>query len=190
MQYRIIDDFISEDDLVKIEQNVLQASIFKAYESTAFQESDDVYDVMMNRVFFSPFYDSRTKPICDQEYLPYFYSKKQLAGFDEEYLPYFYPIIDRIPDLKVLLRVSLNLTFATPEPNVSQFHVDNHIQNSFTNIFYLNSNNGGTKFEKSGDVVQSQRNRLVMFPSFLKHAAVNTTDTKLRWVLNINYVST
>ena len=120
MQYRIIDDFISEDDLVKIEQNVLQASIFKAYESTAFQESDDVYDVMMNRVFFSPFYDSRTKPICDQEYLPY-----------------FYPIIDRISDLKVLLRVSLNLTFATPEPNVSQFHIDNHIQNSFTNIFYL-----------------------------------------------------
>ena len=173
MQYRIIDDFISEDDLVKIEQNVLQASIFKAYESTAFQESDDVYDVMMNRVFFSPFYDSRTKPICDQEYLPY-----------------FYPIIDRISDLKVLLRVSLNLTFATPEPNVSQFHIDNHIQNSFTNIFYLNSNNGGTKFEKSGDVVQSQRNRLVMFPSFLKHAAVNTTDTKLRWVLNINYVAT
>ena len=173
MQYRIIDDFISEDDLVKIEQNVLQASIFKAYESTAFQESDDVYDVMMNRVFFSPFYDSRTKPICDQEYLPY-----------------FYPIIDRIPDLKVLLRVSLNLTFATPEPNVSQFHIDNHIQNSFTNIFYLNSNNGGTKFEKSGDVVQSQRNRLVMFPSFLKHAAVNTTDTKLRSVLNINYVAT
>ena len=173
MQYRIIDDFISEDDLVKIEQNVLQASIFKVYESTAFQESDDVYDVMMNRVFFSPFYDSRTKPICDQEYLPY-----------------LYPIIDRIPDLKVLLRVSLNLTFATPEPNVSQFHIDNHIQNSFTNIFYLNSNNGGTKFEKSGDVVQSQRNRLVMFPSFLKHAAVNTTDTKLRWVLNINYVAT
>ena len=173
MQYRIIDDFISEDDLVKIEQNVLQASIFKAYESTAFQESDDVYDVMMNRVFFSPFYDSRTKPICDQEYLPY-----------------FYPIIDRISDLKVLLRVSLNLTFATPEPNVSQFHIDNHIQNSFTNIFYLNSNNGGTKFEKSGDVVQSQRNRLVTFPSFLKHAAVNTTDTKLRWVLNINYVAT
>ena len=173
MQYRIIDDFISEDDLVKIEQNVLQASIFKAYESTAFQESDDVYDVMMNRVFFTPFYDSRTKPICDQEYLPY-----------------FYPIIDRIPDLKVLLRVSLNLTFATPEPNVSQFHIDNYIQNSFTNIFYLNSNNGGTKFEKSGDVVQSQRNRLVMFPSFLKHAAVNTTDTKLRWVLNINYVAT
>ena len=173
MQYRIIDDFISENDLVKIEQNVLQASIFKAYESTAFQESDDVYDVMMNRVFFSPFYDSRTKPICDQEYLPY-----------------FYPIIDRIPNLKVLLRVSLNLTFATPEPNVSQFHIDNYIHNSFTNIFYLNSNNGGTKFEKSGDVVQSQRNRLVMFPSFLKHAAVNTTDTKLRWVLNINYVAT
>ena len=72
MQYRIFDNFISEDDLVKIEQNVLQASIFKAYESTAFDTSDNVYDVMMNRVFFSSLY-----PLCkhDKEYLPYFILK-------------------------------------------------------------------------------------------------------------------
>ena len=52
MQHRKYDNFISENDLVKIEQNVLQASIFKAYESTAYDTSDNVYDVMMNRVFF------------------------------------------------------------------------------------------------------------------------------------------
>ena len=76
--YRIIDDVLSEDDLVKIEQNVLQAPIFKAFESTASSQSDNVYDVMMSRVFFSSFY-----------------SKKQLAGFDEEYLPYFYPLLNK-----------------------------------------------------------------------------------------------
>ena len=43
--------------------------------------------------------------------------------------------------------------------------------------------------EDLGEIVQSQRNRAVIFPSHLSHAAVNTTDTKLRWVLNINYVS-
>ena len=50
--YRIIDDVLSEDDLIKIEQNVLQAPIFKAFESTASSQSDNVYDVMMSRVFF------------------------------------------------------------------------------------------------------------------------------------------
>ena len=168
-QYRIIDNFISEDDLVKIEQKVLQQPIFKAYDSTAYNTSTNVYDVMMNRVLFSSLY-----PLC---------------GYDKEYLPYFHPILDKIPDMGFLQRVSLNLTFATSNPYISDYHVDNNTQNSFTNIFYLNSNNGGTKFKESGEIVQSQRNRLVMFPSFRKHAAVNTTDTKLRWVLNINYIS-
>ena len=73
MQYRIYDNFISEDDLVKIEQNVLQASIFKAYESTAYDTSDNVYDVMMNRVFFCSNYGIIKKPEYDEKYLPYFY---------------------------------------------------------------------------------------------------------------------
>ena len=169
--YRIIDNVLSEDDLIKIEQNVLQAPIFKAFDSTATSQSDNVYDVMMSRVFFSSYY-----------------SKKQLAGFDEEYLPYFYPLLNKIVS-GFLLRVSLNLTFATPNPYVSEFHIDNDLPNSHTCVYYLNSNNGGTKFRDSDYIVQSQRNRGVMFPSHLSHAAVNTTDTKLRWVLNINYVS-
>ena len=71
---------------------------------------------------------------------------------------------------------------------MSEFHVDNNSPTSYTCIFYLNSNNGGTRFKDSGELVQSQRNRLVKFPSYFEHAAVNTTDTKLRWVLNINYI--
>ena len=170
-QYRIIDNVLSEDDLIKIEQNVLQAPIFKAFDSTASKKSDNVYDVMMSRVFFSSYY-----------------SKKQLAGFDEEYLPYFYPLLNKIVS-GFLLRVSLNLTFATPNPYISEFHIDNDLPNSHTCVYYLNSNNGGTKFRDSSEIVQSQRNRAVIFPSHLSHAAVNTTDKKLRWVLNINYVS-
>ena len=74
MQHRIIDNLISEDDLVKIEQNVLQKQIFAVYQSTAYQTSTNVYDVMMNRVFFSSLY-----PLCEH---------------DKEYLPYFYPVLD------------------------------------------------------------------------------------------------
>ena len=73
MQHRKYDNFISENDLVKIEQNVLQASIFKAYESTAYDTSDNVYDVMMNRVFFCSNYGIIKKPEYDEKYLSYFY---------------------------------------------------------------------------------------------------------------------
>ena len=169
--YRVIDNVLSEDDLIKIEQNVLQAPIFKVFNSTASKQSSNVYDVMMSRVFFSSYY-----------------SQSQESGFDKEYLPYFYPLLDKIVS-GFLLRVSLNLTFATPNPYVSEFHVDTEVKNSNTCVYYLNSNNGGTKFRDSGEIVQSQRNRGVIFPSHFSHAAVNTTDTKLRWVLNINYLN-
>ena len=169
--YRVIDNVLSEDNLINIEQNVLEAPIFAAYQSTASQQSNNVYDVMMSRVFFSSLY-----------------SRYQEPGFNKEYLPYFYPLLDKIVS-GFLLRVSLNLTFATPNPYVSEFHVDTEVKNSNTCVYYLNSNNGGTKFRDSGEIVQSQRNRGVIFPSHFSHAAVNTTDTKLRWVLNINYLN-
>ena len=167
--YRIIDDVLSEENLIRIEQNVLEAPIFAAYESTASQHSDNVYDVMMSRVFYSSYY-----PLCE---------------YDREYLPYFHSLLNKVVDGGFLLRVSLNLTFATPNPYVSEFHVDTEVKNSNTCVYYLNSNNGGTKFRDSGEIVQSQRNRGVIFPSHFSHAAVNTTDTKLRWVLNINYLN-
>ena len=167
--YRIIDDVLSEDNLINIEQNVLEAPIFASYQSTASQHSDNVYDVMMSRVFYSSYY-----PLCE---------------YDKEYLPYFHPLLDKVVGGGFLLRVSLNLTFATPNPYVSEFHVDTDVPNSRTCVYYLNTNNGGTKFQKSGEIVQSQKNRCVMFPSHFSHAAVNTTNTKLRWVLNINYLN-
>ena len=167
--YRVIDNVLSEDDLINIEQNILEAPIFAAYQSTASQQSNNVYDVMMSRVFYSSYY-----PLCE---------------YDKEYLPYFHSLFDKVVDGGFLLRVSLNLTFATPNPYVSEFHVDTDVPNSRTCVYYLNSNNGGTKFQKSGEIVQSQRNRCVIFPSHFSHAAVNTTNTKLRWVLNINYLN-
>ena len=167
--YRVIDNVLSEDNLINIEQNVLEAPIFAAYQSTASQQSNNVYDVMMSRVFYSSYY-----PLCE---------------YNREYLSYFHPLLDKVVDGGFLLRVSLNLTFATPNPYVSEFHVDTDLSNSRTCVYYLNSNNGGTKFRNSGEIVQSQRNRGVIFPSHFSHAAVNTTDTKLRWVLNINYLN-
>lgn len=57
-----------------------------------------------------------------------------------------------------------------------------------TAVFYLNTNNGYTYFESSGEKVYSVENRLVTFPSTERHTGSNPTDVKGRYVLNINYI--
>ena len=57
--------------------------------------------------------------------------------------------------------------------------------NYSTAIFYLTTNNGGTRFEN--DFVQSVANRLVLFDGPLLHESVVQTDSNIRMLYNINY---
>ena len=57
-----------------------------------------------------------------------------------------------------------------------------------TSILYVNTNNGYTKFE-DGTIVESVANRLVSFPSNMKHTGTSCTDEKTRVVINFNYFS-
>lgn len=85
-----------------------------------------------------------------------------------------------------LIKVKANLTTRTERVIKSSFHTDNNFENSFTSIFYLNTNNGVTYFE-DGLEIQSIANRLVTFPSSKVHAGSTSSDTNFRVVLNLNY---
>ena len=98
------------------------------------------------------------------------------------------PLLACMP-IYYLLRLKMNLNPRCPEQWVSDFHTDTRDLNNLTSIYYLNTNNGATVFE-TGDKVDSIANRLVTFPSHMKHAAMMCTDTKARFVLNINYFPT
>ena len=164
---RTIDNLLHLKKLKAIEQNLLEAPIFKTFKSTAYKQSDNIYDVMVARVLFSA--NCKVAP----------------PGYDDKLLPYIYPVLELI-GAKALLRAQLNVTFATPKAEISEPHIDTDIPCKVC-ILYLNTNNGGTKFTESGEFVESVRNRAVLFPSNVYHSAINTTDTKFRYVLNINY---
>ena len=73
----------------------------------------------------------------------------------------------------------------------SDYHIDLEDVKSdimTTAIFYLNTNNGATEF-KSGEGIDSIKNRLVVFPKNTYHRAVSQTDMDKRIVLNFNYIS-
>ena len=72
------------------------------------------------------------------------------------------------------------------------FHQDIYFDESLTEdgvksaILYMNSNDGFTVFE-NGTKVKSIANRLVKFPSTLKHSGTTCTDCQRRVALNIVY---
>tara|TARA_B100001250_G_scaffold257971_1_gene222109 strand:- start:646 stop:1119 length:474 start_codon:yes stop_codon:yes gene_type:complete len=89
-------------------------------------------------------------------------------------------------DMASLVRIKANLN---PVTETLQIHDDawhNDCNNMTTAIYYLNTNNGFTKF-KNGDKVDSVANRMLIFDSNLKHTGTSCTDAYARVLLNINY---
>ena len=101
------------------------------------------------------------------------------------------PILKLI-DPMVIYRVLANLRPRTPTIVENEFHVDindiseEKLKQLTTSIFYINTNNGYTKFE-DGTKVESVANRMVTFPSNLKHRGTSCTDENVRIVINFNY---
>ena len=96
-----------------------------------------------------------------------------------------------------LCRITVNLLLRQETPSISDYHIDYgnapiHMnkpnnQNVTTAIFYLNTNNGSTEF-KNGDIIDSVRNRIIMFPANTSHRAIGQTDVLERIVLNFNFI--
>ena len=87
-----------------------------------------------------------------------------------------------------LCKVKMNLQMKSEELLEFEYHCDmgSEFKNCKTAVFYLNDNNGYTKFE-DGQIVQSKKNRCVIFDQNIPHTGSTCTDSKYRLVLNVNY---
>ena len=99
--------------------------------------------------------------------------------------------IHKLLEIKRLWLMRVNCTFGNKEGYQGAWHTDINWSEYFkthgkTAIIYLNSNNGGTQF-KNGPFVESKANRCVIASNTAIHAGVWSTNTKCRYVLNINY---
>ena len=106
---------------------------------------------------------------------------------------YFSNILEQL-NATILFRIRVNLTPGLPEPQFADFHSDTSdiLQEDIagewtTSILYINTNNGYTEFE-DGTKVESVANRLVIFPSNIKHRMVSQTDEEPRILINFNYL--
>jgi len=98
------------------------------------------------------------------------------------------PLIKIINPLTVV-RIKANLLTRTSKIIEHGYHTD-YDENSHkltTGIFYLNTNNGYTKF-KNKKIVKSEANKYIEFKGEENHTGSTCTDKNIRVVINFNYI--
>jgi hypothetical protein len=101
-----------------------------------------------------------------------------------------FPIFQKL-NPKEIFRVKSNLGPRTKNNEEGGWHIDFTDIDCKTAVFYINNNNGYTLIkDENGKIqkVESVENRLVEFDSKLFHTGVSQTDTKVRCLINLNYI--
>ena len=112
------------------------------------------------------------------------------------------PFLEELDSIMIKLnpvsvfRIKANLLTRTSNIVENTLHVDignlrkplseEKLKQWTTSIFYINTNNGYTKFE-DGTIVESVANRMVTFPANIQHTGTTCTDEQARIVINFNY---
>ena len=87
----------------------------------------------------------------------------------------------------VIIKIKINSTNYSNKIIEGTYHVDNKHKGTTTAVYYINTNDGYTKFKKNKKKINSVENRMIVFDSNLEHLGTTTTNAKRRLVLNFNY---
>jgi len=99
------------------------------------------------------------------------------------------PIIHKLK-MTAIMKIKANLLLKTKKHVAFPYHTDFPWKHKWwTAIYYVNSNNGKTLFEKNKKNVTSKENRLLIFDGRLKHTGTTPTDSKTRVAINFNFFS-
>lgn len=163
-EFTVLNDVLPEEELRQMQHTMITGSMFPWYYNANVNYDDDPKEYFQ---FTHNFY-ANFSPSSD-----------------------FFPAITKLISIlepRSLLRIKANLLTITPTIVEHGFHYDNPERNTGMKIaiFYLNTNNGYTKFE-DGRKVESVENRLVIFDGDLLHSGSTCTDQNTRVVINFNY---
>ena len=161
---KIIDDFLPQHDFEALKQYLFHESFIWYYNDCIATQKQGLDQFQ----FVYPFFDL---------------AKPSLNNWS----PFLQPLLLKLK-VKYIYRIKANCRPRSAQGVLSPFHKDLEL-NQQTAIFYLNTNNGYTKFKDDHyDDVPSVANRLLTFHGNLEHAGCSATDVNRRVVLNINYI--
>lgn len=171
---KIMDNFLAKNELTELQSHILDNEFPWFYQDKVVgneegEESSDNFQFVHNI---------------------YYLNKPNSTIYSQLIEPMFVRKLEKQLSLGALIRIKSNLTIKTENINeILPYHCDfpePQFVKSFTAVYYVNTNNGYTKFE-DGSKVESIENRFVIFPTYLKHTNATTSDTKTRVVIVFNY---
>lgn len=165
MSIKVFDNYLNEDEFNKIKNIFIDNDKFPWYYTSKIA------------------YDNEIKEADKFQFFNLMY--REDVGIKSTFYSDITSLVDKINPSK-MLRVKANLGTRTPVHIEGGMHTDSKMKHT-TAIFYLNTNNGYTKFE-DGTIVKSVANRLVVFNSDLLHSGFSQTDENVRCVINLNYI--
>ena len=158
---KIIDNFLEPIHFDDIKNTLTSLNFPWYYENSSDHGEDD--NPQMIHVFYDTFLSHKVN--------------------SPTYINLFNPVLEKLKVFS-LIRIKANLTFKSNKK--SSFHTDYlKVKKCKSAILYLNTNDGGTQFEK--DFVKAKENRMVIFSTDKKHRAVRSQKNQGRFVVNINY---
>jgi len=164
MSIQHYDNFLDEGNFKALQDFFLGPEVFWSWcENVVFPEPPDCNPLDNYQFYHMLFDDGKPK---------------------SESLMVIFPILDKLNSGR-LIRVKANCNPRRTEHIQQGFHIDQTVECT-TAIYYVNTNNGYTQFE-DGTKVKSVENRLVVFPSHIRHTGTTCTDQKRRVVINLNY---
>ena len=169
--YELVDSFLDEEELESLESELLSKQF---------------------PWFLNPQIDKKSSYYVGRDNLQFSHTAYAKDDMKSNWLQDFGCLLDRM-NIFTLLRVKVNYLPRTEKRVTHDFHVDiedsNAPKNINTSIFYLNTNNGVTIFEDTKEEVESVSNRIITFPSYLRHTGTTHTDKDVphRILVNFNY---
>jgi len=172
---------------MKIKDNFLKQEDFDEIEKLIMKPSNHTPPTPQFQWFFVDKIDYKEETVDKFQFVHVFYDDHNTAS---PHIEKIIPILELIQPLAIY-RIKANLLTKTSKIIENEFHTDFTMSEEkmklwTTSIFYINTNNGYTKFE-DGTKVESVANRMVTFPANLKHTGTSCTDETTRVVINFNY---
>lgn len=164
MTISIIENCLDKDSFENIKNTLISAN-FPWYYNSFKVEKDDSSDSLYNYQFTHLFY---------KNYSP-----------TSQYMSLLEPLLV-VLNPTAIVRIKANLTTRTEKIIEYRMHIDEPGFNGKTAIYYINDNDGYTKFS-DGTTVESKENSLVIFDSNIYHTGTTCTDQKIRCLINLNF---
>ena len=167
MEYKIIDNFLSENDLVAFQNRLMNSDFGWCFNQSVAHEDDKNEQ---HYYFTNALYD-RCMP--------------QNPVFNELIHTFLPAMVKHGIELRALIRFKCNMYPSSPTIMQHDWHKDFEYEHRGI-IFSVNTCNGATVLE-DGTKIDSVANRCLLFDPSKDHASTTCTDQKVRDNINMNF---